>query len=304
MNITNVVISYYIEMVNAMIASITVPLLYVFCLHPLPLLPAQCFVTAVYCCFSLMVALGSAVSCFQILYVTKFELVFSLDTYIVGRRIFTTLSIAIFGPNIVIGIFKTLNGLHVDKSVTFLTLTEYCGEGIQFLIIYTLCWTLLFFVSSFIAFVFLPIFYKYKQTYQHDQLQPQRAISLKRYLIGSLGFAILVAVTVIMTQKNVSRRLTIDSVFRILTLNLLLAYHLTETETRKAALKYLLALFNIDEQLIVADSIANSRPMVDFPGQRIQPPLVESSAAFTSTSYVSKSLQITVSPLRNALEDA
>ena len=107
-----------------------------------------------------------------------------------------------------------------------------------------------------------------------------------------------------MTQKNVSRRLTIDSVFRILTLNLLLGYHLTETETRKAALKYLLALFNIDEQLIVADSIANSRPMVDFPGQRIQPPLVESSAAFTSTSYVSKSLQITVSPLRNALEDA
>ena len=86
MNMTNVIMSYYIEVVNALMIFCTLPYVYVLCVGPLPLLPAQFAYTVVHCCASLIVALGSAVSCFHILYVTKFEILFSLDPQEVGRR--------------------------------------------------------------------------------------------------------------------------------------------------------------------------------------------------------------------------
>ena len=108
---------------------------------------------------------------------------------------------------------------------------------------------------------------------------------------------------VFLCRKNIVFSICL-SCFQNFNIKLVIGISSHRNRNQKSSTKVPLALFNIDEQLIVADSIANRRPMVDFPGQRIQPPLVESSAAFTSTSYVSKSLQITVSPLRNALEDA
>ena len=149
MNMTNVIMSYYIEVVNALMIFCTLPYVYVLCVGPLSLLPAQFAYTVVHCCASLIVALGSAVSCFHILYVIKFEVLFSLDPQEVGRRSFVLLALVICLPNALVGIYTTFKGLHVAKDVVMLTQSESVGTGLPFLPIYTGCWALLFFFYLF-----------------------------------------------------------------------------------------------------------------------------------------------------------
>jgi hypothetical protein len=80
-NMTNVIFSYYIEVVNIMMLFCTVPMIYVYCIYPLPLVWAQLAFIGVQSCASLINGLGAAVSCFHILYVLKFEAVFPLDPH-------------------------------------------------------------------------------------------------------------------------------------------------------------------------------------------------------------------------------
>jgi hypothetical protein len=80
--------SYITEVINVMVISTAAPLLYVICFRPLPVAAAQLSYSSVYSCFTLIVALGAAISCFQTLYVVKFDLLFSLNPQDVGRRTF------------------------------------------------------------------------------------------------------------------------------------------------------------------------------------------------------------------------
>ena len=87
-NVTNVILSYYIEVTNVLISVCLVPLIFVLCVEPLHFAVAQFILVTIYFCGSLNLALGSAVSCFQLLYVTKFEVIFSLDPQELGKRTF------------------------------------------------------------------------------------------------------------------------------------------------------------------------------------------------------------------------
>ena len=131
LNMTNVIISYYIEVVNVMVTFAALPLIYVMSIHPLPLVIAQFCTVGTFCCGSLIVALGSAVSCFQILYVTQFEILFTLDPATVGWRTFLLLAGLVICPMTMVAVFMTLKGIHVDKSVANLTQTVYNGEGVH-----------------------------------------------------------------------------------------------------------------------------------------------------------------------------
>jgi hypothetical protein len=302
MNMTNVLISYYIEVVNLINIIMTVPLIYVTLFQPLPFLLAQFVIVATHCCGSMIVSLGSAISCFQILYVIRFELVFSLDPQIMGRRIFLALLITVVVPYALFGIWKTLKGSHVDKGVTLYTLDEYNGEEIEFLAIYSICWALLYFIFSFIAFVFLPIVLKKRQSH-NERLPPQRTISLQRYLLASLGLFVMLISSVIMNKLNNSNRLSVSNIFAIFALTLLLAYHLTEKETRNAANKFIFKLINIEETRIVKDN--TNRRHRESKSQQLQ--LSSSSGIATvdiSTNAVPKSTFIMVSAASNELEEA
>ena len=246
---SNVLISYYIEVVNVLMISCTLPYIYVLCLMPLPLPLAQLSYIISHCCAALIVALGSAVSCFHIIYVTKFEILFSLDPQEVGRRVFFILAIFICLPNAVVGIQCTFHGLHAANDVVMLTQTEYNGPEIQFIPIYSSCWAFLFFILSCVAFVFLPIFFKKQQTNSSEVIQPQRTISLQRYLLGSLGFFCFSMTSIVSIEQNDNRRLPITARIIFLFVDLLLAYHLTEREARKAAQRYLFNLFHINDSV-------------------------------------------------------
>ena len=71
--------SYIMEVMNCGPILYAAPIFYVIISGPLPLWLAQLAYIWVHCCFLLILALGSAVSCFQLCYVIKFDLVFAID---------------------------------------------------------------------------------------------------------------------------------------------------------------------------------------------------------------------------------
>jgi hypothetical protein len=295
---TNVLISYYIEAVNALNSVAAIAFIHVICIKPLPLPAAQFVIIATHSCGSLMTALGSAVSCFQILYVIKFELIFSLDPQLVGWRIFIFLTFLIFVPNFTFGVYRTIQGRYVDKAVTLFNDDKQYVEGLQFPEIYSYCWIMFYLVISFIAFVFLPIFYKNRSNY-NDNLPPQRTISLQRYLLGASGIFTVVALTSIMVRLNNSGRVSIDNLITFFALVLLLAYHLTEKETRTIVRKYFFKLLKIEipplnpERSSKTCSTSQQLTLASLSGTAMVP---------CATSALSKNRLINVSSLNNDLE--
>jgi hypothetical protein len=257
LNVTNVIISYYIEVLNIMASTFDLSLIYILCISPLPLLPAQIIYIFCQTCFSLITALGSAVSCFQMFYVIKFDLLFSLDPQLVGRWTLIVLAVAISIPNAIMGTLYTLNGQHADKAMAFLTHEEMSPGSFSFVSRQSIFWTLFFMSSSCVAFVFIPIFFKKRQqnsSGDRPPFPPQRTITLKRYLLGSTGFLIIFILSVLSVRlSDTNRHLPIAMYVTTISTNLLLAYHLMDQEARKAAKRYLLGLFGIEERTPVVE---------------------------------------------------
>jgi hypothetical protein len=101
---------------------------------------------------------------------------------------------------------------------------------------------------SSIAFVFIPLFFKKKVKNQNLHVEPPKTISLKRYLIGSLGFIIILTSSVFFSEPDDRKRLQITNLFSLFAFDVLLAYHLSEKEAKYAAKRFLFNFFNIQEE--------------------------------------------------------
>ena len=194
----------------------------------------------------------------------------------------------------------TLQGIHVDKGVANLTQTVYNGEGVQFLAIYSICWTALFLVLSSMAFVFIPLFFKKKQNQHNGQLPPPRIISLKRYLLGALGLVVILLTSVYGTKENEGRPFTLLNLFLLFIFNLLLAYHLTEKETRTVVRRYIFNLLGIKEN---NDNVTwrLGRRLTENISERIPQSTIGDTVLTSSstTNVLSNTTFINVLPLRN-----
>ena len=306
LNMTNVIISYYIEVVNVTVTVVTLPLIFVLSIHPLPLFIAQFCAVAAYCCGSLIVALGSAVSLFQILYVVQFNILFTLDPATVGWRTFMVLASLAICTMTMEGIYMTLKGIHVNTTVSELTQTQYNGEGVPFIAIYTGCWTVLFIILSSTAFVFIPLFFKKKQNQHNSRQPPQRIISLHKYLLGALGIFGILLTTIYGRKEFDGVTFTVLKVFIIFLFNLLLANHLTEKETWKVVRRYLFNVFGIEENNYNETWRLGSRPSETNSENIPQSTLRETdmTASSTTNNRLTNSTVINVLPLRRDAEDA
>jgi hypothetical protein len=255
MNITNVIISYYIEVLNAQATVFHLSYIILFCVGPFPFFLAQFVFVFLNSSFTMITALGSAVSCFHILYVVKFDLLFSLDPQEVGKRTFVILATVISAPNAAAGIYYTYHGINADRSVESLTHLEMSMEGIDFLSIHLISWALIFFILSLVSFVYIPIVYRKRQTInQENQAIQQRTVSLERYLLGSVGFLAICTFALLSVSLNDSHRyLTVVFYLSSISLLFLPAYHFTEKEARYAAKRYLFNMFNIEERYVVQE---------------------------------------------------
>ena len=244
---TNVILSYYIEVTNVLISVCLVPLIFVLCVEPLHFVVAQFILVTIHFCGSLNLALGSAVSCFQLLYVTKFELIFSLDPQELGKRTFYILSTLLFVPNFTGGVYYTWNDITLDRRVTLCTQREFKVYGVQFYNTISICLALMYFVLSFLSYLFIPMIFKQIHAVSYNQPPPQRTISLQRYLIGSFVVLIILVTSAAISNHEDNNQIKVSSYFILFSADLLLAFNLTESEARKATKRYLFNLFNIEE---------------------------------------------------------
>jgi hypothetical protein len=236
LNVTNVVLSYYIEAVNIMLSLSAVTFLFVVFVQPLPLNLSQLIVIIVHCSGSLSAALGAMISCFQIFYVTQFELVFSLDPQKVVRRIIYILSSVIMVPHTTAGVYSMFNNILVDKRVAlFAKIVNEDKITSKFLNYYSLFWFLLYILLGLFAFVFIPIFLRTRRACSRHQLPPHTALSIRRYVIVSLGIFVLVAPVIYFNKPNNTDRLQLPGHLFLFSHCLMLVYRLLEPDARQAA---------------------------------------------------------------------
>jgi hypothetical protein len=122
------------EVINLWIVLATSSFLCTLCLRPMPLVVAHFAYIAIHSCGMLTVALGSAVFCFQLCYVAKFDFLFTLDPHELRRTILYVLGSVIVVPNAIAGIYNTVLDTHAVAAVALFTQKEYEGDGgIRFL---------------------------------------------------------------------------------------------------------------------------------------------------------------------------
>jgi hypothetical protein len=250
MNIKTVLLSYIVEVMNMMMIFGTLPYIYLLIIKPLPLFMAQFVFVILHCCGSLIVALGSAISCFHISFVVKFETVFSLDPQEVGRRTFTVLTVLICLPNITVGTYNLVQGLHSVGGAAILTQTEYRDQGVRFIPTYSLLWTSTFLILSFFAYAFIPIFVKKTvQINLNNQPSTQRTNSLQRYLVGSLGLLICLVMSVVFGEQKIPnyRPILINGYIFLFSFDIILAYFISATEVSIIIRRYIFNLLKIEE---------------------------------------------------------
>jgi hypothetical protein len=206
-----------------------------------------------------MVALGSAISFFHIFYVINFETLFSMDPQEVSKRTFSILAIIIIVPNSIAAIYNTVNGVHAAATVALQTQSEYNGQGVPFIPVYSIFWTLLMLTASFIAYIFIPTFFTTRQPTHQQQPPHQRSKFLRRGLLISIVLFISSLTLVILSEQNdiLQRPVTSKHYFFVFSFDLLLVNDLTEKNAAMAAQRYIFNLFHIAESYNIGGQLQN-----------------------------------------------
>ena len=84
-NLTFILISCSIELVNNSLTLVCFSMIFVICIHPWPFKLAQVYLITFNALGFIICALGATISCLQILFVIKFSLVFSWNPLKIGR---------------------------------------------------------------------------------------------------------------------------------------------------------------------------------------------------------------------------
>jgi len=280
-----------------MIIVVSIPYIYILNLKPLPLFGAQFFHIFTHCCGSMIVTLGSAISIFHILYVTKFEAVFSMDPHEVCRKTVIVLALLQLVPNAAVGIYNTFQGIHSVEGVAVLTKSEYNGNGVRFLTTYSVCCSLLFLILSSVAYVFIPIVLRSRQIVNIEQHTPQRTSSLQRYILGALGLFIVLIVSVALNSQSgrTTRPTSTTSYMALFAFDFFLFYLMTEKDVRAGIRRYIFNLLHIDDMYNTGLFFPQSNMDVT---ECLPQPGVASSSSVQAQNAIPLTTLITVSALR------
>jgi glucan phosphoethanolaminetransferase (alkaline phosphatase superfamily) len=195
-----------------------------------------------------MIALGSAMSCFQICYVIKFDLLFSMDPQELGRKTFCVLAVIIILPDAIVSLYNTTYGIHGADMVALLTQTMYNGEGRTLMIVISFVWILLALSLGFTAYVLIPLFLKSSQPTHHNDQLLQRKKSLKGILLWSIVLLIFFIGTVVSRKLKTHRYRPIQPFTYVIMIIfvLLLVYLLKGNDYRSAVKRYIFGLLQIE----------------------------------------------------------
>ena len=123
-NLTFILISCSIELVNNSLTLVCFSMIFVICIHPWPFKLAQVYLITFNALGFIICALGATISCLQILFVIKFSLVFSGNPLKIGRVILLAVCFVTGIPNLICGLFVITQGIPMGPTVYFLSQTQ------------------------------------------------------------------------------------------------------------------------------------------------------------------------------------
>jgi hypothetical protein len=232
---------------NILLTTSIIATVYVICVRPLPIYLAQFVLVTLNSCIFIVLALGSAISCIQLMYVANFETTFSMDPEDTGKKIFITLTIVIYIPNLAVGVYDTINNFHIGELIVLFADVEFNGKKFQFFTIHAVFWIFMFLVLNSIAFIFMPLFFKKRLANISSLIPMQTTKYIVRYLIGCLEFAITMCSSVLFSSKKDRKGGTITTNMCAFFFVLLLANHILEGDARRVIKRYISSLLHIEE---------------------------------------------------------
>ena len=198
-NITSVLLSYNIEVINALTSSIAIPILIVYGIHPLPYHLAQTISFIIWSLAAIIPAIGIAMACFQILYVTKFSTSFAWSPEKVGKLSFIFITMCCVVPNLLIIIDSSWKGDQAAQPTAFFSGQAYLKSGLTPLLFLAIILDFVCAIVLAVSYVIIPYYMKHFTTssYQSRDLPAGHTkFNLKRLLfaIFSLGIAFYVLI--------------------------------------------------------------------------------------------------------------
>jgi hypothetical protein len=154
-NITSVLMTYNIEIINAINITFCIPTLFVYAISTMPYILAQAIAFIYFYLVSIPPALGIAISCFQILYVTNFSALFTWSPEKIGKLTFLIITVFCVIPYIIIIFVSVRNGEHAAQIVAFFTGKHYKSIGLYKGVLPIVCLVVICIVMLSLSFILI-----------------------------------------------------------------------------------------------------------------------------------------------------
>ena len=265
-NVIRVLLSYFNEVGNVDVILIGLSFLFVSAVQPLPHLVAQACDWSIYCLSTLLPALSVAISCFQLLYVARFEAVFSVDPVQLGRAAFLAAALLTFLPNIVAA------ALGATCSLT-LAAFERSGQTrthLDFLAWHLSGWTMACICLFLIAYLGIPLYLRIYGHFGAEHFHFFPRMGAKRYLFILFGINIFWVMNILADDGG--GHTPFYTFIFLLTINIILVFQLTDR----------------DVSLFVRRKLFNFLDPTVHPGglPEVPPPPIPLSIIMQSSSHV------------------
>ena len=223
-----------IELINITNTCISCSLMFVIAAVPINFILAQLLATFILGLVCLFCELAVAMTLFKILLVTHFDLIFPSDPDQLGHCVLAIAAAMAFLPSAVICIYQTYHGQMISNSVAYLTKNANYSNGIPYMIIYIIFWTVLGIVVMIIALLYIPYYVKKYLNSNAVQIAEtghmRKQVSIGRVLLGFLGLSLCLAVNVIIHRYSLGNRFPLQLYFSVIGLNMMLTYFVLEQE--------------------------------------------------------------------------
>ena len=186
---------------NVLTSVMAIPAIYVYVIHSINYFEAQFCVFLMWSLGSLIAAVGVAISCFQIGYVTNFSSSFSWIPERVGMLTLTVLAICCVLPHLVIILHSSLKEEHATQATAFFSGQSYrSSSGIPLITMPAVVLALICIVMLAVSYVIIPSYLKCFRTvsnHNEDLTLGNARFNVKRllFVIFSCGIALVVLIT-------------------------------------------------------------------------------------------------------------
>ena len=234
-NIISVLLSYYVEVLNALSSSVAIPVLFVLVIHPLPYCLAQTFTFFMWTQASILSALGAAIAGFEILYVIKFSASFAWSPEQVGRLTFTVLTMCCVVPHLLLMIDSSYKNQYPAPSTAFLSGQPYQNIGPSHIMLPTIGLTIFCLFMLAVSHVILPFYLKtFRTVHNPNMYLPQSSnirINVKRIMFAPFALGVALVVLFVSRRRSDSANAPIQSHVITFVINfILLLFLLLEKE--------------------------------------------------------------------------